>query len=255
MMALDFNKIRDLGMRVYNNKMIEDKQNNISDAEDIKQLCQKIFGDGTVNPDPSMLHSFNNVLVQVADAAAKPRMTEMVSLLANMQTKNPGDIVLYDVPKQSKVRVAWTALGSGVDLVRIGRKEKIAAVPKAFQFGTYYEPLDMVKDSVDAFNDAVNLIADAKVKLYFDKIAEVVAAAITSGDIPSGNVDEGANLGIADYRGVESKIMRYGGRPVFVADTLLIEHFANQLVTDSTYKELLTDAIKSEILSEILALA
>jgi hypothetical protein len=250
-MALDFNKIRELGERVYNGKMIEDKANNISDAEDIKALCKKVFGDGTVTPDPSLLHSFNNVIVQVADRAAKPKVTQMIEVLANMKTANPGDIVLYNIPQVNKVKVVWAALGTGVDLVRIGKKNKIPATPKTFQFGAYYEPLDMAKDSVDAFNEAVNLVAEAKVKLYLDKIAEVVAAAILGGTIPAGNALEGANVSIADYRGLESKLIRYGGRPVFVADTLLIEHFATQLVGDATYKELLTNELRQMFLSDL----
>lgn len=246
----DFLKLKELGKRVYNNKMIEDKTNGISDPEDIKALCEKVFGDGHLNPDPSLLHMFNNLVVVTADEVAKPRVDNIMNFIANYQTRNPGDSVVYEVPKQSKVKIVWSALGTGVDVVRIGEKKKIPAVGKPFQFGAYYEPLDMIQDSVVGFQNAVNAVADAKVKLYMTKLGEVVADAVSKSTIPTANVLSASNISMADYRKLESKLMRYGGRPVFVADTLLIDHFGQQLNSD-TYKNLLTDELRTALLSDL----
>lgn len=51
--------------------------------------------------------------------------------------------------------------------------------------GFYYEPLDLVTDSIVYFNKLVNDIADAKVRLYLDKIHQLTASAITAGKIPA----------------------------------------------------------------------
>lgn len=250
-MAYDFKKIKDLGIRVYNNKMIVDEKTGISDEKDIMELCSRTFGNGTQTPDPSMLHQFNNIIVETANEVAKPRIEQIINFVANYKSAMPGDVVLYKVPQNHKVKVAWSALGTGVDLIRLGGKKQVPAVGKAMQFGAYYEPLDMVRDSVDAFRTAVDEVANAKVQLYFEKISEVTQTAITNSVIPANNVKDGTNLTLTDFRKLESTLGRYGGRPVFLADSLLIDHFAQLLLTEGGYKELLTDDLRKMLLSDL----
>lgn len=259
-MALSEKKLIEMGKRIYNNKMIEQKNEKgeiiVSDVNDIKELCQRVFGDGSSTPDPSLLHQFNNIIVKTADQVAEPKIDEIMTILAQYEKANPGDVKMYELPKENKVKVLWTALGSGVDLVRISPEiTRKPAVPQAFTFGAYYEPIDFVKNSVAAFNDAVNKVAEAKIQKYYDIIREVASAAIAQGDIPKNNIKNGTNLTLNDFRKVESVMIRLGGRPTFVGDSLLIDHFANQQVTDPVFKELLYDDKKKELMGELYARA
>ncbi|MNR06212.1 hypothetical protein D3C85_1222750 [compost metagenome] len=108
-----------------------------------------------------------------------------------------------------------------------------------------------MKESEEYFRKLVNDIANAKVRLFLDKINELTASAISSGKIPAKNVKTGSNITIAEYNKVASVLQRYGGRPVFVADSLLIDYFAMQQASDSTFKNLLTDGIKDELLTAL----
>lgn len=221
------------------------------DEKDIKEYITKVFGDGSVTPDPSLLHQFNNLVVQKADEIAKPLATDILSLLANFKTSSPGTLVQYDIPVKNRAKVVWAANGTGVDLVRVeGSKSKIA-VPQKFQTGFYYEPLDLANGSVENFRKLVNDIANAKVRLYFEVVSKLTATAVASTEIPTANVKVGANLTLADYNKVASTLARYGGKPVFVGDTLLIDFFAMQQATDSVYKGLLTDDLKEELLTAL----
>lgn len=244
-MALDNTKLKGLFNRVYNSKMEE------TDSADIKAYITKVFGDGGANPDPTMLHQFNQLVVETADEIAKPMVTDLLSLFANTQTRQRGDLVELKIPQKNKAKVVWSATGSGVDLVRVEGRKSIVAVPAHLSTGFYYEPLDLVRDSEVYFRKLVEDVANAKVKLYLDKINELTATAITAGKIPASNVASGSNLTIAQYDKVASVLQRYGGKPVFVADTLLIDHFANQQATDDTFKNLLSDKVKEELLTAL----
>jgi len=244
-MALDNTKLKGLFSRVYNNKMEE------TDSTDIKAYITKVFGDGHQNPDPSMLHQFNNLVVETADVIAKPMVTNLLNLFAKVDTRNRGDLVELKIPQQNKAKVVWSATGSGVDLVRVEGRKSIFAVPQHLSTGFYYEPLDLVKDSEEYFRKLVNDVANAKVRLYLEKINELTATAISSGKIPSKNVKTGSNVTLAEYNKVASTLQRYGGRPVFVADSLLIDYFAMQQATDTTFKGLLTEGVKAELLTAL----
>ncbi|EQC1535402.1 hypothetical protein ACY1J9_001233 [Clostridium botulinum] len=254
---MNFEKLIDLGQRVYNGKMIEekDKDGNItlSDEKDINALCQKVFNDGSVTPDPSLLHNFNNIIVRLADEVAQPRVNEFMSILANYQKANRGDVVLYKTQPKDKVDWAWSALGAGVDFIRISPNTKqIPAIGKPMQFGAYYEPLDMVKNSVEAFRKAVNDLADAKVEFFYKKVMEVIRQAVADAVIPTKQIKTAANIPLKEYRDLENRMIRLsGGRPILVGDFLLINHFADQQATDGVYSKLITDEVKDSLLSDL----
>ena len=253
-------KIYELCKRVYNNKLKTevDKEGNVlySDESDIKSLCQKTFGDGSTTPDPSALHSFNNIIVKLADEIAQPRVEEMMKFFVTYQKANRGDIVKYKIPKNNIVKVKWVALGSGVDHIRINPAEKaVIATPTPLQFGAYYEPLDMVQDSVNKFREAVNKVADAKVEMYFTKVMELLRQAVADTKIPASQVKQGASVTLADYSKIENRLIRFGGRPVMVGDYLLIDKLAREQVTDAYYSKLLTDKVKEGLLEDLRATA
>jgi hypothetical protein len=244
-MALDTNKLKGLFSRVIDNKMEE------TDATDIREFSKRVFGDGSFNPDPSMLHQFNNLVVQQADVIAKPIVTDMLGIFANVTTAARDQVVKYDIPQKSKAKVRWSANGSGVDLVRVENKKSEVAVPRTFSTGFYYEPFGMIQDAEASLRTLVNDIANAKVRLYLDNINKLITTAVAGGDIPAANVVSGTNLSLTQYNKIASVLARYGGRPVFVADSLFIDHFAMLQTSDTTYKELLSDAVKDQLREQL----
>ncbi len=244
-MKLDNGKLKGLFTRVVNNTMQE------KDSSDIKEYIQAVFGKGEFNPDPTMLHQFNNLVVQTADEIAKPMVTNLISLFANVQNEDRGNVVKLKIPRKVKAKFVWSAIGSGVDLRRVENREDIYAIPKTMSTGFYYEPLDLVKDSVDYFQTLVNDLANAKVRLYLDEFYKLTSQAVSSGKIPAPNVKIGSNITLKEYNKVASVLQRYGGRPLFIADSLLIDYFALQQGTDPQYSNLLSDGIKDELLTAL----
>lgn len=245
-------EILNLFDRVYNDKMIIDEKTGINDSEDIKQYCKMVFGDGETIPSVSAVHQFNNLVVRKADEVAKPMVTDIVGLLANTQSEKRGNVIEYELPTKRKARFVWSANGVGVDLIRVAGKTKEVAVPRTFNTGFYYEPEDLVQDSVQAFRDLVNNLAEAKVNLYLREINKLIVAAKNAQQIPQSNIKEVSNITLKDYNELASTLGRYGGRPLFIADTLLIDHIAmQQAQSGSDYANLLTDKYKTELLHSL----
>jgi len=244
-MAYDSTKLKGLFSRVYKDEMINDTEKGLFAEKDITAYVTRVFGDGSANPDPSLLHQFNQVVVETADEIAKPMVTDMLGLFANTQNRQRGQLVQINIPKKNKAKVVWSANGSGVDLVRVAGQDKKIATPHTFSTGFYYEPLDLVTDTVTNFRELVNDVANAKVRLYLNEIYKLVDAAIGSSDIPSANVKQGSGLTTADYNKIASVLQRYGGRPVFVADSLLIDHFANDMA--NAQPQLVPENVKEEL--------
>lgn len=244
-MKLDNMKLKGLFSRVYNNKMEE------KDSADIKEYITKVFGDGRANPDPSSLHQFNQLVVEMADEIAKPMVSDLLSLFADFKTRAPGQIVEQRLPQKNKAKIVWSATGSGVDLVRVEGRKSVILTPAHMSTGFYYEPLDLVRDSVEYFQFLINDVANAKARLYLDEVTKSIAKAVTSGKIPNKNVVSGSGLTIAQYNKLASTLARYGGKPIFVADSLLIDYFAMQQATDTVFKNLLTDGLRQELLTSL----
>lgn len=237
-------KLNGLFSRVTFNKMEE------NDTQDIVEYAKFVFGDGSSNPDPSKLHQFNELVVRQAEVVAKPMVTDMLSVFARKITANPNQVIQYKIPQKAKVKVRWTANGSGVDLVRVEGQDSIVASPRTFATGFYYEPFGIVQDAVEGTRNLVNAVAEAKVELYLKEINKLMEAAISSGDIPASNVLVGDNLTLKQYNKLASTLSRYGGRPVFAADPLLVDHFAMQQATGD-FAPLLTDRIREELLTSL----
>ena len=248
-MTYNNDKIFSLMKRVNNSELVITEEQN--DSIDIKEYCAKVFGDGGQNPDRTLLDQFNNLVVKLGDEVAAPRVTSLFEIFANKQTANRGDLVQLEIPQEFKAKVQWSANGTGVDLTRVDGKSSTIGIPSTFSTGFYYEPLDLVRDSEVTFKKLVNIVAEAKVDLFMKEINALFNAAVTSGLIPSKNVLSGANLAIADYNKLASVLSRFGGKPIFVADSLLIDHFAMQQATDAGYSALLTDRIREELLTSL----
>lgn len=246
-------KLRDLGLRVYNNKMTvrEVDGNKVNEDErDIVEICNKTFGHGT--PSPENLHRFNQLLVETAEVIAEPRVNQVLGLLADVDNVPAGTVKTYKIPKTAKPKFLYTAKGTGVDLVRIdGGETKKIAQPQSLTYGGYYEITSFMADPVDAFKKAVDNLANAKVEYYFERVFEVMKSAIANSEIPANNIAAGSNLTIAEYQKVEQTMIRLtGGRPLMVADLSLINHFANQVHIEQ--KDLLTDEIRDMLREDLI---
>jgi len=248
-MSLNATEMKKLFNRVYKNEMIEDAETKLHDSDSIKAVCQKVFGDGGQTPDPSMLHQFNNLVVELAEEVAKPLVTEMLGFFANKVSATRGDIKQIKTPNKIKAKIVWSANGSGVDLIRVGGMKSIVAVPKTFTAGFYYEPLDLVQDSVNNFRALVNDLAEAKIRLYMKEISKLTSAAVSATTIPTTNVISGSNTSIIDYNKLASRLGRFGGKPVLVADTLMIDDLAMKQVSDATIGKIIPESAKIELFS------
>ena len=244
-MALDTTKLKGLFSRSMQEQVADE------DRKDMMEFSKRVFGDGSFNPDPSLLHQFNNLVVQQADVIAKPLVTDMVATLATYKQAQRDQVVKYEIPVKNKAKVRWSANGSGVDLVRVENAKSEIAVPRTFSTGFYYEPFGMVQDAVASFQTLVNDIANAKARLYFSEISKLMDAAVTAGDIPTPNILSGDNLTLAQYNKLASRLARVGGgRPLFVADSLLIDHFAQQQASVAN-GALMTDRMREELVREL----
>lgn len=245
--------LKDLGLRIYSNKMIIKEVNGEAinqDEKEIVEICNRTFGVGS--PSPENLHLFNQFLVETAEVIAKPRVDAVLGLLADIETVPAGAVKFYKVPKTTEAKFLFTAKGTGVDLVRLSPDETSRpAVPQSMTYGGYYEITTFRADPIKAFKDAVDTLANAKVEYYFDKVFEIIGVALANGDIPQNNQKVGSNLTLAEFQKVEQTMIRLtNGRPVFVGDMSLINHFANLIPT--TQKDLLTDEIKDMLREELI---
>lgn len=260
---MNFDKISELGQRIYNNKMLnktDDRGNVIlSDEEAIKALVDQTFTKNGEIRDLEQFRVFNRLIVETAETEAKPQIEPILNLISDYQSVGKYDNVVYTIPKEAKIKLALTATAAGVDFVRISPSlRKQPAKPQTHQFGGYYNIGEMISDPVNKFRDAVNYVANEKVKYIFNKILALVRNAQTVGDIPTGQIINTANVDIMDFRKLENKLLRYGRgvKPVMVADRDLIDSLAVKQATMNlgvTGKEgiLLTDELKQSLLRDV----
>lgn len=247
------NKLRDLGLRVYNNKMLVEKIDGEEvevDKKDFADICKKTWGNGV--PTTDNLERFNALIIETADKIAEPKIEKVLNLLAQYKKVGINSTVMYELPKTVKPKLVVAANGSGIDLVRLGgEKTKRLAQPKVFGFGCYYEITDFLGDPERAFREAVESVANAKIEKFFEIMFECMKASVKNAEIPANNVKEGSSLSLADFQKVENTIIRLGGgRPLFVADSSLINHFADQIPTSQT--ALLTDDVRDMLREDLV---
>lgn len=258
----DFLKTLELGKRIYNNKMLEKKDEQgsviLSDEDAIKALVEQTFTSSGDVRNIEQLRFFNRLIVETADEEAKPRIQPIIDLVSDYSSVGRYDKIVYEVPKKAKIKMALTATGAGVDFVRISpSQKKVPAKPETHQFGAYYNIDQMISDPVNEFRKAVNHVAEQKVSYIYSKIMSLVNKAKSTGGIPSNQLVEGANISFMDYRALENKLLRYGKgvKPVMIADRNLIDSLAMKQATLSlgvTGKEgiLLTDELRRELLKD-----
>lgn len=261
-MIKDMNKLYELGKRIYNNKMVvennEDGTIKYSDDEAIKALCSKVFDmDGNVSSMED-LRSFNKLIVEVANKEAQAKFEQVVNLVADYKAYGRYDTIqYYKVPQRKQTTVALSASGTGVDFTKIPSKQtKVPAQPKLRQFGVQYSISEMVNDPVNAFRGAVNDVVQAKLLFIFKEIMKLAKNGVAAGKIPTAQQFNGSNMTLANYRTIESKLIRAGrnARPVLIADTAFINDLALKQGTEGlggTNLSWLTDELRTSLLRDV----
>lgn len=229
--------------------VLNEKTTTNQDETDLKRYINEVFDNGI--PSQHELHQFNNLVVKKAEEIARPKATEILTLLADYENAGQVAVYQYTIPKEHKIKAVWSANGSSVDHVRVEGDETRIASPATLQTGVYYEVKSLVQDDVNYFRKLVNNVADAKIQLYWNTISQLFNAYIANGTIPTRNVLSTANVDIVDYNKLASTLQRYGGRPIFIADTMLIDKIAFQQASNATFQNLLTDSVKSELLNSL----
>lgn len=255
--STEMRNLRNLGVRVYQDKMILKEENGKeiqNDEAEIIKICNKTFGTMAEpkNPTTNNIELFNELLVQTVEEIAEPSVKEIVGLLADYSTVPSGTVKVLSLPKTVKPKFIYTAKGTGVDLVRLdGGETKKIVTPDSLTYGGYYELTTFRADPVRAFKEAVDKLVVAKIDLYFDLIYKAMRKAITNSEIPKNNFASGTGLGLAEFQKVEQTMIRLtGGRPLFVGDIALINHFADKVITDQ--KDLLTYDLKKMLREELI---
>ena len=243
-MAFNEEKLNTLFKRVMNSTTVD-----ANDEVALNAYIQEVFGNGY--PSQHEMHQFNKLIMVQANEVAKLKSEEILNMLVDYVKLPSVQVYQYTIPREHKAKMVWTANGTSVEHVRVEGQEVRTATPVKLSTGFYYEQLAILQGGVEYFRKLVNDVADAKVRMYFENISTLLQSAIDSNAIPTVNVKTGANLTLAQYNELASVLARYGGRPVFVADTSLIDHFAFQQPTDTTFKELLTNELKAELANEL----
>jgi hypothetical protein len=253
-----------MAKRVYNNKMqVEtDKDGKVvaSDEEALKMLISNAFTSNNEINKIQAYRDFNKLIVTTAEAVAEPDIQRTINLVAQYQKVGANDVAQYDLKEiRTRVTTAFTATGTGVDFTRIpNSQKKVFAIPRKHQFGVKYNVSRLISDPVNEFNNAVDYVAQEKVKYVMKQIYSVLRQAVTASKIPSKQMVDQANVTVADFRTVEASLLRYGRnvKPVMIADSALIDSLAQKqaqvAVTNVTTQPLyLTDELRQSLLRDI----
>lgn len=245
MVQYDNTKLRGLFSR-----SMDEKKITMEDKTEIETYMHKVFNKD-IMPSTEQLHQFNQLVVEQADEIAKPMVADILGLIADVRNDGNAKAHQYKIPKKHKAQVVWSANGTSVDYTRIAGSETRTIVPATFQAGVYYETTSLVDGDVEDFRNLVNKVAEAKVKLYLDKVFALLDAGLASGKIPAVNQSLTTNITLAQYNKIVNAIARYGGRPVLVADIALVDKIGMQQASDSVYKNLLTEDLKGELANDL----
>jgi hypothetical protein len=262
MAILTLNKnLIEAGKRVFNGKALEGKENGLSDNEAIITLVEKAFNsnNNSIN-NLQAYRDLNNLIVITADETAQADLQQVIDLVAVYKKANPNDLVKYEINDHiTKVNSVYTATGTGVDFTRIPtyRKYTIAA-PRKHQFGAKYSISDMVNSPINAFNQAVQLVAQEKVRYTVAQIYAVARAAVTNTKVPTKQVAQGANVTFSQFKGVETSLLRYGRnvRPVVIGDQAILTSLAETQATlpagaMTNVPLFLTDELRQSLLRDV----
>lgn len=220
----------------------------LDDESAIRELCNKVFPADGQMADPATMWNFNTVLVQVAEQyIVKPNFDKILGVIATTKQVDKNTTLLaYDVEKEYNIQFSMIASSSGHRLVKIGDNGKIAQVPFTIGFGATYDPLTKNEDEITWFKKAVKEIGRAEIVFIYNKCLEILNE---TGNLPTKNIVEGSGVKYAEVRDLAATIRRRtGGRPVLLADAVLLDSLARDMATGDTYtSKLMWDGLAEEL--------
>lgn len=249
-----FSKYMDAACRVFNGKARKEtvSMNGVEvmldDEQAIRELCQKVFPASGQMSDPSTIWNFNTILVQVAEQfIVKPNFDKIFSVIATTKQVDKNTTLLkYKIEKDYNIQFSMVARNSGHSLVKIGDSGEVAQVPFSIGFGATYDPMTKTDDEVEWFNRAVKEIGRAEIVYIYNKCLEILGAA---GAMPAANIVEGTDIKYAAVRDLAAVIRRRtGGRPVLLADAVMLDSLARDMATGDAYtSKLMWDGLAEEL--------
>lgn len=254
----------EMAKRICNNKMIEttDKEGNIiaSDEGALRKLVNEAFSSNNSINKIQAYKDLNALIVYTAEVLSQPDIQRTINLVAEYKKVGTNDIMQYDVnDNRVRVSMALTATGTGVDFTKIpSYKKKQFATPRKHQFGVKYSVSRMISDPVNEFQNAVEYVANEKVKYVMAQIYNILRQAVTASKIPSKQVHQVAGITFPEFRAIESSLLRYGrnAKPVMIADNAFIANLADKQATVTVSATnntplYLTDDLKQSLLRDI----
>lgn len=247
----DAKQAQEMMLRVYNGKMVqEDKEANIlGDEKAITALCAKVFGDGSENPNPALLHDFNNIVVRVADKVAKPNLDQLLKYLANSQNVSADTLMVeYKRPHPVGLKFKWSAIGSNPALKRVEQGAVDYLKVDYVQTAISYNKLTQNSNCVENFRALVEDIASAKINLIYETMMNLVQASVkgSTGLIPADQICDKSGVTPTDFNKVANILARRTkSKPLFIADIVLINALATQIAEGAT--SIMVDSIKSDV--------
>ena len=249
-----FSKYMDAACRVFNGKARKEtvSMNGVEvmldDEQAIRELCQKVFPASGQMSDPSTIWNFNTILVQVAEQfIVKPNFDKIFSVIATTKQVDKNTTLLkYKIEKDYNIQFSMVARNSGHSLVKIGDSGEVAQVPFSIGFGATYDPMTKTDDEIEWFNKAVKEIGRAEIVYIYNKCLEILGAA---GAMPAANIVEGTDIKYAAVRDLAAVIRRRtGGRPVLLADAVMLDSLARDMATGDAYtRKLMWDGLAEEL--------
>lgn len=217
------------------------------DEKAIRELCQKVFPASGQMPSPDTLWQFNTVLVQVAEQfIVKPNFEQIFGAFATTkQVDKNTSLVEFTIEKDYNINFSLVAANSGHKLVKIGDSRKVAQTPFSIGFGATYDPMTKTDDEIEWFNRAVKEIGRAEIAYIYNKCLELLSAADA---LPAKNVVDGSNVTYAQVKDLAAVIRRRtNGRPVLLADELLLNSIGEAMVADGHTGKLIFDGLAEEL--------
>ena len=254
----------EMAKRICRNSMEEtlDKDGKIiaSDEGALTKLVNSAFSSNNDINNLQAYRDLNKLIVTTAEELAQPDIQKTINLVAQYQKVGANDTMQYDVnDNRVRVTMALTATGTGVDFTKLpSYKKKSFATPRKHQFGVKYSVSRMISDPVNEFRNATQYVAEEKVKYVMSQIYIVLRNAVTASKIPAKQIHQVAGITFAEFRGIESSLLRYGrnARPVMIADQAFISNLADKQATmtvgvSNNTPLYLTDEMRQSLLRDI----
>lgn len=253
-MSFDINKYIEPACRVFNGTARKEQVSlndrevlDINDEEAIRSLCHRVFDENGQIESMDAVWKFNTILVQVAEQfIVKPNFDKIFNVIATTkQVDKKTSLLEFTVEKDYNIKFSMVATNSGHKLVKIGNSGKVAQVPFNIGFGATYDPLTKGEDEIEWYKRAVKEIGRAQIVYIYNKCLELLNAA---GALPTSNVVEGDSVKYAQVRDLASTIRRRtNGRPVLLADEVLLDSLGKDMASDSYFSKLMWDGLAEEL--------